>query len=471
MFSTIDNPPRVGTSPSDDAPHPRHGARHLARHGEVPALALLELVGFFVIAAVIDHYIFGGTRFAGVQPHPFWIPIILLSVQYGTNAGLLAVAAAGAYLLAGNLPSQELTEDRFDYLLRLSAQPLLWLAAALVIGEIRSRQRRLFQNLDESLERVQAERDTIAAAYQELKSTKAALEIRIAGQIRTVAATCDAIVDAHTSGDAVLANAHQVVGTIIHPQKFSIFLLSGALLSGASNEGWEEDDRYRRSFGRDSGIYRCIVEQGRFLCAARAEDEVTLDGEGMLAGPLRDFDTGEVLGMLKIESIGFLDLNLDTVGIFKGVCEWIGMAMSLRRHVETLDEARFYSKRTNLLAPGVYARLAKLLDALGRRMGFQTLVVSVQAPKELASVPDGLDRFGQIVGGAVGEIAGPAALAFDRSEGDLNYTLLLPHRPGEPAFAVTERLRGTILRRLPADMSAPAKSMAFRAQVLEPPNV
>ena len=39
------------------------------------------------------------------------------------------------------------------------------------------------------------------------------------------------------------------------------------------------------------------------------------------------------------------------------------------------------------------------------------------------------------------------------------------------ANAVTERLRGTILRRLPADMSAPAKSMAFRAQVLEPPNV
>ena len=29
----------------------------------------------------------------------------------------------------------------------------------------------------------------------------------------------------------------------------------------------------------------------------------------MLAGPLRDFDTGEVLGMLKIESIGFLDLS------------------------------------------------------------------------------------------------------------------------------------------------------------------
>ena len=180
---------------------PRTGgwSRWRGQGAEVPLSALLQLVGFFAAALAIDYTLLEGDRFAGIQPHPFWIPVLLLSLQFGTSAGLLAVLTASACLLVGNLPEQMLSEDRFSYLLHLSAQPLLWLAAALVIGEMRSRQLRRVQEILEEHDRVETERDTIAAAYQDMKGAKMGLEMRIAGQVRTLAATCEALAGVNLS--------------------------------------------------------------------------------------------------------------------------------------------------------------------------------------------------------------------------------------------------------------------------------
>src|SRR3954471_17355116 len=82
------------------ARQPRDTSRWRGRGAEVPVSALLQLAGFFVVALMIDHAFLDGNRFAGVQPHPFWIPVVLLSLQFGTNAGVLAVLTAGICLLA-----------------------------------------------------------------------------------------------------------------------------------------------------------------------------------------------------------------------------------------------------------------------------------------------------------------------------------------------------------------------------------
>src|SRR3954468_20585847 len=134
-------------------------SRWRGQGAEVPLSALLQILGFFAAALAIDYTLLEGDRFAGIQPHPFWIPVILLSLQFGTSAGLLAVLTARACLLVGNLPEQMLSEDRFSYMLHLSAQPLLWLATALIIGEMRSRQLRRVPEIPEEHARVQTEPD------------------------------------------------------------------------------------------------------------------------------------------------------------------------------------------------------------------------------------------------------------------------------------------------------------------------
>jgi polysaccharide biosynthesis protein PelD len=310
---------------------------------EVPLSALLQILGFFAAALAIDYTLLEGDRFAAIQPHPFWIPVILLSLQFGTSGGLLAVLTASACLLIGNLPEQMLSEDRFSYLLHLSAQPLLWLATALVIGEMRSRQLRRVQEVLEEHDRVETERDTITAAYQNMKGARMDLEIRVAGQVRTLAATCEALAGVNLFADAVLGSAHRIIKGVLSPRAFSLFLIEGDTLRDVSTEGWQKVTPYLRSFDSNSALYRGVIGQGRVVCVARPEDEALLGDQGVLAGPLRDRSTGEILGMLKIEQIDFQDMTPDMLGVFQGLCDWIGMVIANQRHIET-DRRGFAAK-------------------------------------------------------------------------------------------------------------------------------
>lgn len=68
------------------------------------ATALIEMAIFFAVALGLDALVFDGDRFREVAPHPFWALVILVSLQYGTNEGLLAAIFSSAALLVGNIP-------------------------------------------------------------------------------------------------------------------------------------------------------------------------------------------------------------------------------------------------------------------------------------------------------------------------------------------------------------------------------
>src|SRR3546814_2467936 len=87
--------------------------------------ALLEIALFLAGALLLDRYVFAGDRFASVQPHPFWIIILLMAAQYGTGEALLAAVASTAALLIGNIPDQPIDQDIYAYILELARNPIL----------------------------------------------------------------------------------------------------------------------------------------------------------------------------------------------------------------------------------------------------------------------------------------------------------------------------------------------------------
>ena len=152
--------------------------------------------------------------------------------------------------------------------------------------------------------------------------------------------------------------------------------------------------------------------------------------------------------MLKIEQIDFQDMTLDMLGVFQGVCDWIGMVIANQRHIETLGQARLCSEDSPLLAPEAYDRLAHFLGALSQHLKFQTLAITVIAPRALALQPNGLKRFAIALGAAAVEVGGTSTLAFDRQADELEYVILLPHRAHEHPATITEGLRQAILRHI-----------------------
>ena len=91
--------------PAADAPAAPPAPRRLLG---VRVAAWVEIALFFVAVLAIDALLLDGDRFWDVRPHPFWLIVILVAVQYGANASLVAALTASLALTVGNLPVPEL---------------------------------------------------------------------------------------------------------------------------------------------------------------------------------------------------------------------------------------------------------------------------------------------------------------------------------------------------------------------------
>jgi hypothetical protein len=310
-------------APPSSARPPRPPRRLLG----IRLAALLESIAVLALALAADTLLLAGDRLAGIAPHPFWVVVVLVAVQYGTKEGLAAAALSTAALLAGQVPEQGFGEDHYAWLLRISTTPVLWFIAAVVIGEIRDGHRRRADALREELAELREQALAISAAYERLHATKTELEVRVAGQVRTVRTMYAAVRAIERQGThEVLIGVAPLVQAVLNPAKFSLFLLDGRRLEAAATQGWGAEDRFARGFEADSPLFRAVVARRQVLTAVNPEQEAILRGEGMLAGALVSAETNRVVGMLKVEDIAFAELNPATVQNFRIVCDWIGTA-------------------------------------------------------------------------------------------------------------------------------------------------
>jgi hypothetical protein len=299
--------------------------------------AVVETILFFGVALAIDFVFLDFDRYHDLNPHPFWIAVLLLSIQYGTAEGLFAACVATAAYLVGALPEPRVDQDRYAWLLTTTILPVLWFVAAVVAGELTGRMRRERDDLRVELDQARKREDVIASAYRRLDRRRENLEARVAGQLRSVFAIYNAAKGIERmSTEEVVAGVAELVRTVMSPRRFSLFLLTKGELVFVTGEGWDEGATERRAYDGQSALFQAAVGSRRTLAAASAADEAVLAGDGVLAGPLVNLDTGEVIGMLKIEEMGFLQLNVTTLENFRLLCEWIGTAFAQARRFETM---------------------------------------------------------------------------------------------------------------------------------------
>jgi hypothetical protein len=317
-----------------------HDTRSPRRVFGVRLSALLEIIGFLAVTLVFSLLFDAGNRFFSVSPHPFWIPVLLVSAYYGANEGLAAATLSAAALLIGNLPEQGSSEDLSAWLLRVTAEPVLWFVAAIALGQVGESHRRERDRLRRNLQEVRQQADVISDAYRQLAQAKSSLEKRVASQVQTVHTVYVASrAIERQSTNEVLIGIADLVRSVMSPNKFSLFLLNGQILEAAATEGWIPSNLLAHEFEDSSALFEAIVSRRQFLCVMNPIHEAVLGGQGVLAGPLVCSETGEILGMLKIEEIDFLDLHPSCVQNFRTLCEWISAAFANAQRVEQLQDS------------------------------------------------------------------------------------------------------------------------------------
>ncbi len=407
--------------------------------------AWIELMVFIAIALVVDMAFFEGTRYAGVQPHPFWIIVLLLSVQYGVIAGLVAAAFSTLVFVVGN-PAFPVHTIISSEALTL---PVLWLAAALVLGEIRQRHIRENNRLNGQLMDALSRESVTAQAYQEVRSRKQRLEERVASDMRSALTVYQAAKAMETMSPAQLMRAIEtVVRELTDAKSFSLFLLDSQGLNVSIASGWgDAQSGFLRRIPPSSALYEMIIGRRELLTVANETHAAALAGEGVLATPIIA-RTGEVLGMLKIEVLQFHDLGMQTVETVRAVADWAAQALINTRHFDQALSDAVIDPRHQLMTRSYFERHTQYLKSLGQRAKFPVslLTVSLNVPESLAE--DMQVRLARSVRDAVRESLRAADLAFDYRQTGSDYSIVLPTTALEGAEVVRERISATLNQKL-----------------------
>ena len=172
------------------------------------------------------------------------------------------------------------------------------------------------------------------------------------------------------SPNDVLKGLEGLVNASLYPSQFSIFLLSGNRLEATLMHGWQEDDKLLKSFLPGSAMYQSFIGKQETLCVINADHERILGGQGILAGPLLDKETGEVIGMLKIEKMNLADLNLSNIEAFSAICEWAALAIVNANKYQSAKDGSIVNPDHNLFTHNYFKRYTDYMRSLAERLGF-----------------------------------------------------------------------------------------------------
>lgn len=294
-----------------------------------------------------------------LQPSPYWLPVLLLTLHYGTASGTLAVIVAIlAYFTFGTLPEQGVGENEFAYRLRILAQPILWIGAAVILGQFRMRQISVKQELTRRVEELLTQRDTLAAYAQGLRSRCDALERDIVARPSSEQASLlDALSKLETAAPqpagatrtspAVLAPvlASAFPGTVL-----SLFAYDGHDFRKVAAEGWQDKDNWLAALPGSHSLAKEILAKSR-PNALNAADDAVLDGQGLAAVPVLDPATGDVSGMIKIERCQASVLQPGLIQQLDALAVLLAPALSASQRSATLARDTF-GERERLKASG-----------------------------------------------------------------------------------------------------------------------
>lgn len=411
----------------------------------IRTVAVLETCIFLFVLFVIDSAFGSGHRYLSIYPHPAWIILLLILFQYSINEAIVAIVLMTVFLYAGNLPQQLATQSMFDYYFSLSLRPALWLGTAIVLGGLKLRNSAMLFEVQGELREARRKERVISESFTKLKEVNQALELKLSEELGSAISIYRAAV---TLEDMVPENqidgVNRIVASMLNPEKFSIFIVDENGLTLNSSYAWDGNDKYAKQFLRNSELYQAVVGEKRILAAFQQTSQYILGEEGIIAGPLVDTDSGEVLGMLKIEKMTFQSFNLRSIQLFSLLCEWIGLTWKRMRKVQRLASEAITSQTNRSYSYAFLQAQTEFLEALARRIGFHLTKLSVQMvnPGELSA--EERRHAAALMSTAIKNVLRKTDLLFDARDRGEEYALLLCGTGQENVSIVVKKIQDNL---------------------------
>lgn len=267
---------------------------------------VIELGVVYLVLFFIDLLFFaeaGG--FFAFSPHPFWLPVLLISLQYGFARAIAAAASAITLNWLFLAPEQQLGQPYFDYLIRNSITPTMWLCTALVVGELRQRQIVEQAQADDELKRLREQAEVLSKHCTDATQANLELQLKIAAGKTAPIEHALIQLGSRQSLDLqqFLTAFEEALGSLLGKHKASVFVNDDRrCLKLAFEFGWTDTDRFSRDFEIHHPLYQAVIDQAQPVSTNRSPwDSHVLQDEGAVAVPINYIHRGGAYAMLKIE--------------------------------------------------------------------------------------------------------------------------------------------------------------------------
>ena len=292
--------------PPERAPGPAYGEATAATYGLdilPPLSALVELASIMAVLLAID-WLWPALDFNNIQPSPYWLPVLLLSLQYGTASGsVAAIAAIAAFFAFTVLPEQGVGENEFAYRLRVLSQPILWIATAVFLGQFRMVQIAAKRELTRRLAEMEMQAQTLADYANRLRGRCDVLErdivARSGAEDRRLLTALAQLRDPASASETAIADC---LAAAVPGGTVSLFVRTPAGLQRTISTGWPESGADWLDFIAPGHPLATAIYGNRPLNIVRAGDEAAIAGQGLVAVPVSVEAGAATAGMIKVEA-------------------------------------------------------------------------------------------------------------------------------------------------------------------------
>ncbi len=306
----------------------RRAARPLPRPG---LRAALEVAALFALLIALDIGVLGGTRFAGINPSPYWLPVLLAASLYGTGMGLLAAALATLCYLSGPLTALAAGESYFRQGVALALPPMLWGLGALAIGEISLARRRAVAAARHRAERLTGEVDALSRRIRHLGDNYRQLQNSHAGLTDTrMAAYANAVSLADPDPAIFWPAVGQLIRGVTGADAFTLYSVVAGGLQPVIRWRVRPDGGIATAPPPGPALSATLIANPRWLTAEREADRALLGDAGLVAGSIQA-SNGRVRAVLVIEALPFAQFNRLMLANAETMATWIGALLERHR--------------------------------------------------------------------------------------------------------------------------------------------
>ncbi|MBF0492708.1 MAG: hypothetical protein HQM15_08005 [Deltaproteobacteria bacterium] len=298
--------------------------------------------------------------FNGVEPHPFWIVLLLFALRYGLNAGILsALLAAGLYITYSWFYYERyLLEDFQFYIL-----PGLFLLVGGALGLVGQKFKGQVSNLEQEKEQLQDLQKNLKAEIETQKEMNLQLEKKIVTKSSTLITLYEG---ARRFDNLNLEELYPAILDFI----LKTLEASQGLIYINEQQSW----KLKSSMGFTEPPLQAEVLSflDLVLCQKRslslrellqqnsAASKLSASKMPILMGPLQKGEEGEVLGVFLIYELPFQNLNSATLNLFSFLLLWASRALGRTLHFEAHKKMEIFDQNLQVFSENYFeSRLAE----------------------------------------------------------------------------------------------------------------